>query len=353
MIIVEIAIASIISIIVPFLVGDLLLPNEAVGKQYIMGILGTLAVSQLVFIPFILYQHHFTPYYLVFVLLIGACCISSIVKRYKSYKDRIKCIASFDFKKEINIWMICSVALIGYQVIRAALAHFFVYADDAHYIPVINDLLYTDLDYYFNYTKGEPGCIETDVKYLFTTYFPYLASISKISGLHPAILVQTVLPVILTIALYVLVWHYGKTLFKDNKNAWIFVFFFALLVETMCGYLLTHANHVIVSIYYGKKIVFTLLIPFIMLFLAEKTSMLEDEVKLLSKKDVFCLAVMMLGVCAPSLMGAGLAPILIFCMGMVLSVRKKTIIPLLQMVIGMMPTIVILLMVVYNMFMRK
>lgn len=242
--------------------------------------------------------------------------------------------------------------IICIQVLRVAFGHFFVYADNATYIPIINDILETDLDAYLYFKTGEPGFREGSIKYLFTTYFPYLATICKISGVHPAILVQTILPVILTIVSYALAWHYGFLLFKEKKSAWVFVFFFSVLVETIGGYDYTYANHVVSGIYFGKKIVFTILLPYILLFIAERTSLLEDNTVILCKTDVLRLFVMMIGICAPSLMGTGLAPIVLLCIGIVLMVRQKSLVPMLQMIIGMAPAIVMLLMVVYYLYFK-
>lgn len=351
---IEICIASFISLIIPILMGDLILPNEALGKRYIMGMLTTLAIAQVVYFPLVLlHRHHYFPYFIGYVIIVIGLCFYSIYNNRMTYKDRLKSVFSIErWLDGKSIWLVLSVLLVGFQVVRCVFGHFFVYADDSHYITLINDLLETDLYNDLYYVNGSSDFVETDVKYLFTTYFPYLATISRLSGLHPSILVQTVLPFFLTISLYSLVWHYGMLLFKQKKNAWMFVFFFAVLVETMSGYLLTHANHVIVSIYYGKKIVFTIFLPFIMLFIAEKTSMLEGKVKNLSKKDVVALFIMMLGTCAPSLMGTGLAPIVLFSMGATLCVRKKSIVPMVQMGMGMFPAIVVLLMVIYHMFIR-
>lgn len=338
---------------VPVLIGDLLLPKSALGKQFIAGVLGTLAISQILFLPFVLFQHHFTPYFAVYLLIITSLCVLSIVKRHGQYKERIKsCLNIKECVGNINFWMICAVLLIGFQVVRVALGHFFVYADNARYIPIINDLLETDLDYYLDYVKGVPGAKETNVKYLFTTYFPYLASICKVSGLHPAILVQTVLPVILTVSTYNLVWHYGLMLFKEKRNAWMFVLFFGILAETIGGYDYTHANSVVSAIYFGKKIFFLILLPFILLFIAEKSSLLEDSVLSLAKRDVLLLIVMMTGVCAPSLMGTGLAPVALFVMGIVLSIRKKSLIPLVQMGVAIIPSVVYLSMVIFYLYFR-
>lgn len=352
--ILELIVAFSICVFVPILVGDLMLPKDSLGKQYIVGVLGTLAISQVLFIPFIVNQHHFTPYFVVYVLLVGGLCAFSVVKRHSLYKERLHSL--FDVKDNIgtiNIWMICAILLIGIQVVRVGVGHFFVYADNAHYIPVINDLIETDLDCYLEYKSGTPGAIEYNVKYLYTTYFPYLASICKVSGLHPAVLVQTVLPIILTISFYNLVWHYGLVLLKDKKSAWMFLLFFVVLVETIGGYDDTFANHAVAGIYFGKKIVFTILLPYIMLFIAEKTSLLEDEVNNLSSKYTLLLIVMIIGVCAPSLMGTGLAPITLFALGVVLSVRKKSLIPFAQMILAMLPSVVFLLMVVYHMYFKS
>lgn len=352
-IIIQFVVASIICIIIPLLIGDLLIPEEVMGKKFIMGLLGTLAVSQLVFVPFIVLQHHFTPYFYVYVFIIGGLSVFSFIKRHKHYLVDLKRLVNLkESIGKINLWMVFSVLLIAFQIARVAWGQFFVYADNAHYIPVINDLIETDIDYYLEYIRGTPGAKETDIKYMFTTYFPYIASICKISGLHPAIMVQTLLPVILTISLYNLVWHYGLVLFNNKHSSWMFMFFFGVLVETIGGYDYTYANHAISGIYFGKKVVFTILLPFIMLFIAERTSLLENQVRNLKTSEVLLLLFMMIGVCAPSLMGTGLAPIVLFSLGLVLTIRSKSFKPLIQMGIAMMPSVVFLLMVVIHLYFR-
>ena len=123
----ELVFAFLICIVIPILMGDLFIPHEALFSRFIMGILATLAVSQVLFLPFIIYQHHFTPYYLAYVLIIGVLCVISVVKRHKSYYQRL--ISVLNVKAiigEINIWMVLSIVLIGIQVIRVAVGHFFV-----------------------------------------------------------------------------------------------------------------------------------------------------------------------------------------------------------------------------------
>lgn len=345
--------ASIICVVVPLLVGDLLLPGVSFNNRYIMGIFGTLAIAQILFLPFVYYQHNYTPYFYVFMFLVGGLCVCSIIKNHNHYlSDLTSFISPVRIRENISIWMILAVLIIGLQVVRVSFGHFFVYADNALYIPIINDLIETDKDAYLFYQTGVPGYIETDRKYLFTTYFPYLASVCKLSGIHPAILVQTILPVILTIVSYGLVWDYGYILLKNKKTAWIFVFFFSVLVETIGGYDHTYANSVITGIYFGKKIVFTLLLPFLLLFIAKRTLLLEDKAVVLGKTDVFRLFLMMVGICAPSLMGTGLAPIVLFCIGLVLVIRTKSALPMIQMAIGMIPAIVMLLMVIKYLYFR-
>lgn len=353
-ILVQSVIALIICTVVPLVIGDLVLPDSSFCNRYILGIFSTLAVAQVLYLPFIYYQHSYTVYFWIYVVLVSGLCVFSVIKNHSHYKKDLTSILSLNkFKENLCIWSIVALIIIGIQVLRVAFGHFFVYADNATYIPIINDILETDLDAYLYFKTGEPGFREGNIKYLFTTYFPYLATICKISGVHPAILVQTILPVILTIVSYALVWQYGFLLFKEKKSSWVFVFFFSVLVETIGGYDYTYANHVISGIYFGKKIVFTILLPYILLFIAERTSLLEDKTVVLSKADVIRVFIMMVGICAPSLMGTGLAPIVLFCMGIVLMIRKKSLVPMLQMVISMVPTIVMLLMVVHYLYFKK
>ncbi len=351
--VVQFILAILICIVVPMLIGDLLIPNEALGKKMIMGILTTLAVSQVLFIPFIYYQHNYTPYFYAYILIIGGLCILSVFKRHNHYHETFRALLNVkENVGELNNWMILAILLIGVQVARVVIGHFFVYADNSMYIPIINDLIETDKEYYYDHIMGRPGAHETNIKYLFTTYFPYLSSISKLSGLHPAVLVQTVLPAYFTIITYNLVWHFGLFLFKDKRSSWMFVLFYGLLAETIGGYDHTQANSVVSGIYFGKKIVFLILIPFIMLYIAEHSALLEDKVEKLKAKDIFLLFVMVAGTCAPSLMGTGLAPIVVFLMGIVLSVKRKSVIPFFQLLIPIIPSIVYLSMVVCYLYFR-
>ena len=349
---IELCIAAIICIVVPFLIGDLLLHDAPLGKRYIMGIMVSLAIAQIIFLPVARFQQKFTVYYIIYISIIAVICAFSVIRNHKDYrKDMMSTINLSKIKEQISIWMILSIILIGCQVLRTTCGSFFVYADNVRYIPAVNDLLETDRYYLFDYKTGAPCSADNDIKYIYTTYFPYLGTICRLSGLHPAVLVQTLLPFILTITMYNLVWHYGFFLLANKKHAWIFVFFFAVLIETVGGYDYTYANHAVAGIYFGKKIIFTILLPFVLLFIAERSCWLEDKPVLLDKKDVGRLFIMMLGICAPSLMGTGLAPITLFTSGVVLSVRSKSLKPMGQIIIAMIPSIIMLMLVLCHNYM--
>ncbi len=346
MIIIELLLSIVVILVVPFLVGDLVLPhNEAITKRYIIGFITTLAISQIVYFPLVCFnQWRYSPFYYAYLTVIGILCTISVYKLFKNSSIKVSCILTINRLCSFNIWKLLSCVLIGVQIVRGLIGRFYVYADDAHYIPWMNDMIETDRYNNVYYVNGIVNYHETDIKVMLSTYFPYLDSISKFSGLHPSILVQTILPVFFMITIYVLVWHYGLLLFKSIRNSWIFVFVFAVLIETTSGYLLTFSNHVIVANYYGKKIVFTIIIPYLLLFIAERTALLEERVHLLEKKDVIRLFIISLGACAPSLMGTGLVPIVLFSIGIVLSFRQKSIVPMGQMVIAMIPSITVLFM---------
>ena len=139
---IELCIAAIICIVVPFLIGDLLLHDAPLGKRYIMGIMVSLAIAQIIFLPVARFQQKFTVYYIIYISIIAVICAFSVIRNHKDYrKDMMSTINLSKIKEQLSIWMILSIILIGYQVLRTTCGSFFVYADNVRYIPYTNDLL--------------------------------------------------------------------------------------------------------------------------------------------------------------------------------------------------------------------
>lgn len=354
-VVVQSMLASVIFLLIPFLLGDVIFETESVIEKYIRGFLLCMAIIQTVGIPAIFMRWKLNTFIVLSVVILIVVLITSLVYSKKGihhlyiYGLREKKIV---FPKDLFFLLFGIVLVI--QLIRVTRGAFFVFADNTVYVPYINDMVETGEIYPYDTILGRPipPTESVGIKYMFTTYFLFLASISRISGLHALLLTQTVLPILLTIVFYATTWLFSSILFDNTKGRFRFLFFVSLIIEFSGGFDYTLANHVLAGIYFGKKIVFTIFIPYLYYYVAKLSKMHLKKTRILSWKEVLLLMIFTWGTCAMSLMAAGLVPIVLLILGVVLSFRCKSPIPLGQMAVASLPALGLALSTVCYVVMR-
>lgn len=210
--------------------------------RYIVGFCAVQALFFIVYIPAILFgwpSRTLTGVAAGVISLVGL--LGSWLRYYAAADKRSLlgvCRPSFAYFK--NPLFDAAIVIVLYQVARYVIKQPYIYGDDVTYITMITDYVDTNAIYVKTWTgQVEPLPLSAvSFKYVFTSYYPFLGSISILSGLHPLILCKTVLPVIYVPVHYLIVFRIGQYLFGDENDVRVgvekqsvFMFFYVLLIE--------------------------------------------------------------------------------------------------------------------------
>lgn len=328
--IVSMGASILIMLAIPMLIGKLVIKNENILEQYLMGFAVCMAIFEVICIPMNLLEIDFLYLCIVYGILIGLLCIISILKSNKKNNNIVS-------KNKVDIIFALAVGIIIYQIIRVVICTPAIYGDDIAYITMVNDIKSTNIIHGLDYFNGRNiDVIDVSHKYLFTTYYQLLAVLSKITALHPLILCKTILPIFYMVMSYMVVWLVSGLLFEKKNSREIFLFLYAVLIEVGNYSYYTISRRTLVWSWNSKSVLFTILLPFLFYY-ANKVS---GNIK---SKDMLELAVLVTACCATTLMGAGLSPIMLLSLGFVFAVRNRNYKSFIQMGICSMPAIVILI----------
>lgn len=232
---------ALVFVIWPLLLGSALGFKKNLDR-YIIGFCSVQALFFLIYIPAILLGWSSLALTIVAAVVISLTGIAGAGIRLYRYNDKKEFIAltkpDLSFFK--NPYFDIALVVIIYQVVRYIIKQPYIYGDDVTYITMITDFVDTNAIY----TKTWAGQIdpipltEVSFKYVFTSYYPFLGSISILTGLHPLILCKTVIPVFYVPIHYLIIWRIGEYVFSDTEaekkrreKQTVYMFFYALLME--------------------------------------------------------------------------------------------------------------------------
>lgn len=156
--------------------------------------------------------------------------------------------------------------IICYHIFRLTYFQAYEYRDNISYISAINDIIETNRFFLYNEISGKVILGHTNMsrKLALSAWYTFEAAISYISGLHPLIIVNTVLPPFIILFSYMSYWLLSELLFEKQYNKRLsFLLVIALLFQ-----FLTEETSTLFLIWptWGKNLVLSVLIPIYLYF---------------------------------------------------------------------------------------
>lgn len=257
--------------------------NQSIGMIFLNGYLIMIAFFQCFYLGFLVMgSTSFKLLTLVFgILIVAFAGISSVLGR-KVLKE---CCPKLRNKEAILLKIIFAIFLIA-QVVMRLLQQVFD-GDDAFYIATaVNSYTSGTMNYINPYTGMVAG--ELDMRHAFAAAPTWLAFLSKVTMIHPAIMGHSVLAPVLIFLHYLIILQVGEVLFKDKKNE---KYLFASLVAlfNMYGYvsIYTAQTFFLTRTWQGKSIFANLFLPVLLLALL----WLGDKAKDVKVENVLYLVV--------------------------------------------------------------
>ena len=157
-------------------------------------------------------------------------------------------------------------------------------------------------------------------RYVLSPFFSFVAFLSRISGVHPAVTAHVVLAATLIILSYAVYALLGRKLFSGQPAQAAYFLFFVILLTLFSGYTVyTQGMFTLVRIWQGKAVLCAILVPmafYMMLHLWEGESVRADWLFLL---------LLMCACCMVSSMGIMLGAVMLGIFGILSAARNKSI----------------------------
>lgn len=237
--------------------------NQSIGMIFLNGYLIMIAFFQCFYLGFLVMgSTSFKALTWIFgILIVIFSGVSSTLGR-KTLKE---CWSKLKNKEAIILKAVFSLFLIT-QVVMRLLQQVFD-GDDAFYIATaVNSYTSGTMNYINPYTGMASG--ELDMRHAFAAAPTWLAFLSKVTIIHPAIMGHSILAPVLIILHYLIVLQIGNVFFKDKKNE---KYLFASLVAlfNMYGYvsIYTAQTFFLTRTWQGKSIFANLFLPVMLLML--------------------------------------------------------------------------------------
>lgn len=249
------------------------------------------------------------------IIVIIFCGISLILNR-KRIKDII--CHNINQIKKLPLLAVLVIMLIFAQASFVSLYQH-EDADDAFYVASATTAIETDTIFQVDPYTGDLFASYPS-RYVLSPFPIFLAMISQLVLVHPAIVAHTILPIILIPLSYAIFALLGKKLFPDQPSA-VMCFLLFLCVLNVFGNvsIYTNSSFLLFRIWQGKAVLANVILPAIMYF----------SFRAMTGDKHFCewmmLFVAAMAACLTSSMGIVLAPIMIACHGFVFAVRNHKI----------------------------
>ena len=245
-------------IVVPFLVG-LNFRRHTVCGTFVYGQVLLWAVFQLVAVPYIVLRCPFTWLFYVYLGTVIIMTISGI-RKFRNTKKFIK--------PRIDKYLIIAIVLIVVQM-AVYIAGMHLDEDDARWIAEANDALVKNTMFLHNPANGEylgrfTGEMRKDV---FSPWAMYIAFLSKLTMLRPAVIAHSIYAPILLMISYMIYFQIGLNIFRHRSEVNTFLLFVAIINLAFAGNAYTQSVFTLTRIWQGKAVVAAVVIPLFLLLL--------------------------------------------------------------------------------------
>lgn len=256
---------------VPFLLGMVPVKymnnfQKTPAMAYLCGWFVSFSVFELVSVPFILLERSFTEVVVVYsivisgILVISVWCGRSVMKCFLPDKEKMKQIPFWT-----RVGWIVALLLIAAQLFASVFLEYYD-GDDSYYIA--QSVMTNTFDTMYlrdNYT-GYP--YQLDIRHALSPTPIYIAWMSRISGIHPAIIAHSVLAPAWLLLAYCVYGQIGKRLLAKNKE-WqpLFLIFLAVWLTFGNVSIYTAETFMMTRTWQGKGLMAGVILPALLLCL--------------------------------------------------------------------------------------
>lgn len=305
----KILLSLIILIIMPTILGLLVrkfLNNEKNNLLifFIIGYMIEFAICQLLAVPMIYSECTYKTLLYLFLLICMILSGISIKINKKYFNEIIK--NSLKYIKDVpKILLLITIILIGIQV-YGLVGYMHEDSDDATYVAAATTAVQTNSLFKYSAQTGSLTGEHVVARYRLGPFPVYLALISGLINIHPAIVAHNIIPLIFIPLAYMVYGVLANKIFKNDKKSGLLFICILCLLHIWGGYSKrTNFAFLLFRIWQGKAILANIIIPTIwLLFIMAE----ENNYKL---GNCILLVITILGGILTTTMGIALPPIVL------------------------------------------
>ncbi len=237
---------------------------------YISGFITMVAMAYVIYLPIGFTGRSFHRYVQLCEIAFGLWILLGLILYHKPYvamlRSRIPGMIAYVKQHPV---MIGFFLLLVMQLVRLALYTQMHYSDDDTYLTIVTDILHSDRFYRIDMLTGRPLSGDTimNPKFRFTGWLAFQALLSRMVGVHPLILVKSLLPVALMLLHYmVIIALYRSFGQRSGEGLPYFLLFYVLLLEFAWGTMATSWSYYFLTwVWYGKSFLQFVILPLVLL----------------------------------------------------------------------------------------
>ena len=295
---------------------------------YLSGLLLSLAAFQIFAVPVILLKVWGFPLivkgYSLFLFLGSAAGLAAGYSILLGYIERAKRLFSDKRRPSVEtcLYWALAVGLVLFQIYMAYTRAFFD-GDDAYY--VVQSVIAQQSDVLYRVLPYTGLSTSLDIRHALAPLPLWEAYIAEVTGIHPAIIAHSVLPLVLIPATYLLYFRIGAKLFRaDGRKTALFLILISLLQIFGNTSIYTNATFFLMRTWQGKSLLCNLVLlseVWILLNLGEGQKNGKGKESQAGWWLVLCASHTTAALCTT--MGAFLVGLLVAVTGLVWAVREK------------------------------
>lgn len=283
-----------------------------ISEAYIWGNIILWAVFQVLCVPMGILKIKFDLLVITYIIVVFTLCMLAI---YHQRKNRFNIVNSV--VRLIKNWKRSEWLLVACALVQIGMLLFYITswgsADDSCYIATSLDAVERNNIAGINYYTGVSGA-GVSLKIVLTSWNYYISFLSKISGLHVAIVVRSFLPIILVSMAYMVYFLFANMLFKNNRKKRTMYLLFLTVLFIFGGYTTYNLTFRLdICVWQGKAVMATIMLPFLFYYLLQSREY--------QTREWIGQFIIIIATCAMSLMGVGLSVLMI--LGIVIVRIKK------------------------------
>ena len=262
-IVIKCLLAGLCLLAVPWASGEILLyknKKKSPGMRLLTGYLMIFSVTEILTLPMTWAK---LPFHILKYSLAGAMAAMALAGTILIFRERY--VSSGDSPSKIRIAVYLWVAAV-LSFLQLVIASFFAHmdADDAFYVATATTTVHTDTIFSVNPYTGY-AYTYLPSRYILSPFPVFLAVISSLSGIHPAIVAHVLFPAVFILLAYLVLYQYAEKWFPGDKDArGIFMILGAVLVW-FSGYSIYNSeNFQMIRIWQGKACLAAVSLPLLL-----------------------------------------------------------------------------------------